>query len=257
MDLATVIAANDKWMGPAPEGSEVVETDEYRLVRLPDRFPDPLQVQWIRSARSADAVLNNIVQRASAYGLSELQVYEKLGSPEGLAEALLKRGAECYDTADVLALALPAELEASELEARWVAELEDVRDANIIASTVFGGPRASDEDLASRLAAYRKQSEAGAGGILVGYVDGVPAGISGLDLVDSVARIWGGAVLDEFRGHGIYRALTAKRLQYAAEHGATMALTQGRISTSSPILKRVGFTSYGQQRSYRLPLEGR
>jgi hypothetical protein len=84
MELATVIAANDRWIGPAPEGSEVVETNEYRLVRLPDRFPDPLQVQWIRSARPADAVLDDVVARAASYGLSELQVYEKIGSPEGL-----------------------------------------------------------------------------------------------------------------------------------------------------------------------------
>jgi hypothetical protein len=53
MDLATVAAANDAWMGPAPDGSEIVETADYRLVRLPDRFPDLLQVQWMKSARPA------------------------------------------------------------------------------------------------------------------------------------------------------------------------------------------------------------
>jgi GNAT superfamily N-acetyltransferase len=257
MDRARVIAANDMWMGPAPEGSEVAETDEYRLVRLPDRFPDPLQVQWIRSARAADVVLEDVVKCAASYGLPELQVYEKLGSPEGLDEALLKRGAECYDTADVLALALPTEIEGPELDARWVTDLATVRDANVVGSTVFGGPRASGDDLASRLAAYRKQAEAGAGGILVAYVDGTACGFGGIDLVDGVARIWGGAVLEEFRGRGIYRALTARRIEFANGQGATMALTQGRIATSSPILKRLGFTSYGQQRSYRLSLEDR
>ncbi|WP_405063971.1 GNAT family N-acetyltransferase [Kribbella sp. NBC_01505] len=254
MDLATVAAANDAWMGPAPEGSEIVETAEYRLVRLPDRFPHPLQVQWIKSTRPAAAVLDDAVAKASTYGLPEVSVYVKISSPAGLDEALLERGAEYVDTADVLALALPAEVKAPELEARWVTELEIARDANAVASTVFGGSRASDEDLASRLAAYRRQTEAQAGGVLVGYVDGVPAGAAGIDLVDGVARIWGGSVLEEYRGHGIYRALTAVRLAYAVEHGATMALTQGRVATSSPILKRLGFVSYGQQRSYRLPL---
>ena len=44
LDLATVAAANDAWV-LAPEGSEVVETAEYRLVRFPERFADPLQLQ--------------------------------------------------------------------------------------------------------------------------------------------------------------------------------------------------------------------
>lgn len=61
-------------------------------------------------------------------------------------------------------------------------------------------------------------------------------------------------MLEAYRGRGIYRALVAARMTYAAEHGATMALTQGRTITSSPILQRLGFVSYGQQRSYRLPL---
>ena len=44
------------------------------------------------------------------------------------------------------------------------------------------------------------------------------------------------------------------RLAYATEHGATMALTQAAVDTSSPILRRLGFVSYGRERSHRLPL---
>jgi GNAT superfamily N-acetyltransferase len=62
------------------------------------------------------------------------------------------------------------------------------------------------------------------------------------------------AVLEPYRGRGVYRALVAARLTYAAGHGATMALTQGRPSTSSPILQRLGFVAYGRERTYRLPL---
>jgi hypothetical protein len=42
-------------------------------------------------------------------------------------------------------------------------------------------------------------------------------------------------------------------LDPAAAHGATMAVTQGRTAASSPILRRLGFRSYGQERTYRLP----
>jgi hypothetical protein len=175
LDLGTVAAANDAWMGPAPEGSEVVETAEYRMVRLPERFPDPLQVQWVRSSRPAEAVLEDVVARAVGFGLPEASVYVKLSAPDGFDEALLGRGAELVDTGDVLAMALPADVKAPDvpgLEVRW-----------------WTAP-----------------------------------------------------------------ALLAARLTYAVEHGATMALTQGNIATSSPILQRLGFVSYGQERSYRLPL---
>lgn len=82
LDLATVAAANDAWV-LAPEGSEVLETAEYRLVRFPERFADPLQVQWVRSARPAEAVLGEVVARAVGFGLPEAYVYVKLSAPDG------------------------------------------------------------------------------------------------------------------------------------------------------------------------------
>jgi hypothetical protein len=48
--------------------------------------------------------------------------------------------------------------------------------------------------------------------------------------------------------------MVAARLTYAVEHGATMVLSQGNVTTSSPILQRLGFVAYGQERAYRLPL---
>jgi GNAT superfamily N-acetyltransferase len=61
-------------------------------------------------------------------------------------------------------------------------------------------------------------------------------------------------VLAGYRNRGIYRALLAMRLKYATEHSATMAFTYGRAATSSPILQRLGFTPYGRQHLYRIPL---
>jgi GNAT superfamily N-acetyltransferase len=257
LDLTTVAVANDAWVGPAPEGSEVVETAEYRVVRLPERFPDRLQVQWVRSARPAEAVLEDVVARAIGFGLPEAFVYVKLSAPDGFDEALLERGAELVDTSDVLAMALPTDVEAPDLpglEVRWLTAPEAARDANTVGVSVFGGSRASDAELARRAAAYRAMVAGGTGGAVVGYLDGTSVAFAGVEIADGVARLWGGAVLEAYRGRGVYRALVAARMTYAAEHGATMALTQGRTITSSPILQRLGFVSYGQQRSYRLPL---
>lgn len=256
LDLATVAAANDAWV-LTPEGSEVVETAEYRLVRFPDRFADPLQVQWIRSTRPAEAVLTDVVARAAQFGLPAAGVYVRLSAPAGLDEALLARGGQLVDTADVLAVALPAAVEAPDvpgLDVRWLTAPEVARDANAIGVAVFGGSLASDEELARRAAAGRDTVAAGTGGATVAYLDGTPVAVAGVEIADGVARLWGGAVREAYRGRGVYRALVAARLTYAAERGATMALAQGRITTSSPILKRLGFVSYGQERTYRLPL---
>jgi GNAT superfamily N-acetyltransferase len=256
LEPAAVAAANDAWV-MEPEGSEVVETAEYRLVRFPERFGDPLQVQWVRSARPAAVVLDEVVARAAGFGLPEALVFAKLSAPDGFDEALLGRGAELVDTGDVLAMALPADLTAPDLaglEVRWRTTPRAARDANTIGTTIFGGSPASDDDVARVAAADRETVDAGTGGAVVAYLDATPAGVAGLMVVDGVARLWGGAVLEPYRGLGVYRAMVAARISYAVEHGAAMAFTQARTTTSAPILQRLGFVSYGQERVYRLPL---
>ena len=256
LDLAAVSAANDAWVW-TPEGSEVVETSEYRLARLPDRYPYRAQVQWVRSVRPAATVLEDIVARVTEFGQPQAWVYAKLSAPEGFNEALLERGAQLVDTADLLARALPADATAPDvrgLDLRWRITPEIARDASIIGISAFGGDVASDDELAGQAAADRATVPAGAGGAIVAYIDGSAAAVAGIEIVDGVARLWGGAVLEAYRGRGVYRALVATRMAYAAEHGATMSFTHGRIATSSPILQRLGFVSYGQERAYVLPL---
>jgi GNAT superfamily N-acetyltransferase len=256
IDRATVSAASEAWVLDPPD-SEVVETAEYRIARFPERLGFPLQVQWVRTERPIGTVLAEIVARAREFGLPEANFLLKLSPPGGLAEALLEQGAAVTGIADVLALALPADLKAPELpglELRWVTTPESGREANVISVSVFGGTLALEEHVAARSATLRDLFTAGSGGAVIAYLDGAPAGLGGVKIVDGVARLSGGSVLEEFRGRGVYRALVAGRLAWAAERGATMALTAGRVATSSPILRRLGFIAYGQERNYLLPL---
>jgi hypothetical protein len=46
----------------------------------------------------------------------------------------------------------------------------------------------------------------------------------------------------------LHRITTARSL------GATLALVNGRVQTSGPILRRAGFTAYGTERCYRIPV---
>ena len=85
-------------------------------------------------------------------------------------------------------------------------------------------------------------------------LDGVAVSTGGTTLIDGFARLWGAATLAEARGRGAYRAVLAERLRAASELGATTALVKGRTATSAPIIARAGFTHYGDERAYRVPL---
>jgi hypothetical protein len=142
-DMTAVIAADDAWtMVLEPEGTESVETAEYRLLRRPDRFRDPLQLQWLRPTRPVETVLSEVLRRAVEFGLPEMATYVKLSAADGLEEALLSRGARLAATSDVLALALPPDLDPPDqpgLEMRWCTTLEAIRDSDTIEIEAFGG----------------------------------------------------------------------------------------------------------------------
>ena len=120
--------------------------------------------------------------------------------------------------------------------------------------TGFGGTLPPEDRIEANAAMDAASVPVGAGGMLVAYVHGVPAGSGGVSMVDGVARLWGGAVVPSARGQGIYRAVLDARLSYAVAHGATMALVKGNIDTSGPILRRAGFAAYGREPIYDIPL---
>ncbi len=109
-------------------------------------------------------------------------------------------------------------------------------------------------ELAAELGRIRASLAAWSDFRIVVYADGEPAAAGGCGLVDGVAQLWGAGARTAFRGRGIYRVLLAARIGLAIEHGATLALVKGRVQTSGPILLRAGFTGYGEERLYRLPV---
>jgi GNAT superfamily N-acetyltransferase len=82
----------------------------------------------------------------------------------------------------------------------------------------------------------------------------VPVSVGGCALTGKVALLWGAITLPASRGHGSYRAVLTERLRLAREHGATLAIAKGRTLASGPILLRAGFTDYGEERCFWLPL---
>lgn len=258
MSASSVAAASAAWVW-IPDSSTVVRTDEYTIVRRPDYFPNPLYVTAFRPAGPIAEAVDAVLERAREFGLPELQWQLLLDSPAGLAEELSSHGGTVRLTLDVLARDLRGGASdlpppAADVTVNWETDVATALDGQAVAVTVFGGSLPPDDRIAQIAAENATTVPAGEGGALVAYAGGSPVGAGGLEIVDGVARLWGGAVIESARGQGIYRALLAARLDYAVTHGASMALVKGKIDTSGPILRRAGFTAFGQEPIYQVPL---
>jgi GNAT superfamily N-acetyltransferase len=255
----SVVAASAAWSW-VPDNATTTETDEYLLVRYPDYFEYPLELIRFHPGGPVEAAVAAALDEARKSGFPELYWMVKMDSPPGVAELLTARGAAVAETVDVLALdlrdgapALPAP--ARDVELRWATDPTTARDGSAVGVAVFGGSVPPQERLVVNASRDSVSVPAGEGGMIVAYTGGLPVGTGGVTMVDDVARLWGGAVLESARGQGVYRAVLAARLAYGAAHGATMALVKGRVETSGPILRRAGFTVHGQEVVYRVPLD--
>jgi GNAT superfamily N-acetyltransferase len=256
-----VAAAADAWIW-VPEAATPVETGEYLLVRFPDWFEHPAALLRFEPTREPAVVLDEVLSVARDLGVDRTVVWVRLGAGERLDGLIEARGGVRDEVLDVLALDLTEGLPeippaSQDLTLHWTTELPVVRDAEEVSSRVFGGTVPPGEELAAAVERDRAAIARGDGGTVVAYREGRPVGFGGISVVDGVARLWGGGVLAEERGRGVYRAILAQRLRYGLAHGATMALVKGRVETSGPILRRAGFTPYGQEWSYLVPLTGR
>jgi GNAT superfamily N-acetyltransferase len=258
LSAESVTAASAAWSW-VPDNATTAETDEYLLVRRPDYFDHPLELDRFRPAGPVEPAIGAVLDRARQFGLPELYWMVRLGSPPRVPELLAARGATVAETLDVLALDLRHGVPAfpapeRDVRLRWATDPETAREGQLVGAAVFGGSVPPRERLAENAKRDSVSVPAGQGGMIVAYAGGIPAGVGGVTMADGVARLWGGAVMESARGQGVYRAVLAARLAYAAAHGASMALVKGRVETSGPILRRAGFTAYGQELIYRVPL---
>lgn len=254
-DVAAACAA---WTW-VPEAATTVETDELLLVRYPAWFTQPLALLRLEPRRPLEELVAQVLERARGFeDVAELLWWVRLGSPTGLAAQVVALGGVVDETLDVLALDLtrpPFDLDVpAGVELRWNTDVATERDAQLVQTTVFGDEMPPAEQLESVADTAAGTVPDGQGGCLVAYLDARPVGAAGLAVGGGVARLWGGSVLEDARGAGVYRALLSARLDYAREHGLTMGLVKGRVHTSGPILRRAGFTVFGQERSYVVPL---
>ena len=132
----------------------------------------------------------------------------------------------------------PAGTSVEGVEVRMVETWDDFLAAARVGERAFEMPHVTDDELRARFDDYMRPDNPGRG--FVAAIDGTVVGTSYAAFGDAGVNLFGGAVLPEARGRGVYRALVHARWETAAARG-TPALTVQAGRMSRPICERLGF----------------
>ena len=244
MSSEQVLAASAAWISPWFPPHSVHEDLGWLEYYLENGTATVMRVRPgdVTAAELVPGVLAELWRR----GATEAQWTVGPGySPANVDQVLLDLGARVDSIIDICAHSLEPDL-----PGRWLAEgatarpvrtRDDVAEFDRTSAQAWGYPPPSEDDINKTFATLTQ-------GYFTGYWNETPAGAGGYGLAGDVARFWGTAVVPEFRGRGVYRALVHARMEQARKRGATLALVKAMERTSSPILQRLGFTVYGQQK---------
>ncbi|MET3810057.1 GNAT family N-acetyltransferase [Arthrobacter sp. UYEF3] len=170
----------------------------------------------------------------------------------GLHAALLKNGFEPDETESVMigaasGLAVDVKLPPG-VRVRRVTEVPDIRAMSGMQDEVFGSP-ASDGNAEAIL---RRMARDDGMELWVAEHQGVIVSAGRLEPVPDTdfAGIWGGATRKEWRGQGIYRAVTAARARAALTLGKEL-IHSDSTEYSRPILERYGMVRVSTTTPYR------
>ena len=255
-----VLAASTEWVW-VPDDAQRVQTEELLVVGYPDHFEVPTSARVFGSGRDPEELLDEVDRVARGFGRDEVWwIVTDTTRPEGLEGALLARGGTVTERADVLALPIAEGLPdlgvPAEVGIRRVTDERTLRDALGVESDAFQSKPVPEDRIPQSLAELQTGLADDSSGRVVAYVEGIPAATGGWTLAGEVCRLWGAGSATALRGRGAYRAVLAERLRIGRDRGATLGLTHGRVDTSSPILRRVGFTRYGEQRHVHVDVPG-
>ncbi len=141
---------------------------------------------------------------------------------------------------NALALVAPplADEREESVEVRMTETWDDFRAAANVGKQVFGMPPVSDDELRAGYDDYRNPDNPGRG--FIALIDGRVVGTSYAAFGAAGVNLFGGSVLPESRGRGVYRALVRARWEAAVARG-TPALTVQASHMSRPICERLGF----------------
>ncbi len=251
LDPDRVRAAARRWIWVPVDATEVT-TEEYRLTH----YTDYTCVQWSLARRPVADLVEEVVEHARAAGRPRVRWWvDERTRPADTAEQLAGLGLRKDERLEVLAL--PVESELDELDEVEVVELttrDEVERGLRLSAAVFGYSPPSSAQIDDHSAMVSRPVAERVSRSYLAFVDGVAAAHAGSTVDGDALRLWDGAVLPAYRGRGAYRALVARRLRDARSTTAEFALVKAVDDTSAPILRRLGFTRYGEQHCWALDL---
>ncbi|MBD8059323.1 GNAT family N-acetyltransferase [Cellulomonas sp. JH27-2] len=169
----------------------------------------------------------------------------------GLHDALLAHGFEPDETESIMIgeasrLDVDVPLPAG-VSLRRVSGDHDVRAMAVMSDVAFGSSMA--DEIATALLSRLERADGME--LWVAEADGAMVSAGRLEPVPGTAfaGIWGGCTLPEWRGRGIYRALTAARAHSALAAGKTL-IHSDSTEYSRPILERYGFVKVSTTTPY-------
>jgi GNAT superfamily N-acetyltransferase len=133
------------------------------------------------------------------------------------------------------------------VDVREVESWEDYRLSSLVAEEAFGLPPTPEDDLRARYDEYLHPDNPGR--LFSASIDGRIVGTSFAAFGDVGVNLFGGSVLPDARGRGVYRALVLARWDAARQRG-TAALTVQAGRMSRPICERLGFEFVAPVRVY-------
>jgi GNAT superfamily N-acetyltransferase len=252
LDPDDVRARIAEWIW-VPEEARTVDDDEFLLIAYPAYFSDPTVATRWHSERPADELIDDVLAAAQGLGRSSVNFFDLSDTtrPPDLERRLRERGAEQTETLAVLAGDLTSGIPdldvPHDVEPRPITDVTDVIALERLDHEVFGGQLRPEDDVAADFAAKGPDPSR----VLAWRGDAL-VGVAGYTVAGDSLRLWGGAVAENARHTGVYRALLDHRLRAGLAEGCRVALVKGRVDTSAPVLLRAGFEEYGEVRAYRL-----
>lgn len=239
--MDSILAATQRDFFWVPESVRVIERPE--VTALADGGAHALMNQVVRVGADADLpkLFDEVVQWHPT--VSQVLVVPD-NRPDALEDVLPRFGYAPSFHARAYTFPTDGTVAEGEAEVVRVHDLATLRDNLEACSSAFGRPR-TVSDLERELT-FCTGPEARTARF-VAYVDGRCVGSANINRFSDLAFgfLWAGGVVEDARGRGVYRALLAARLRWAAEQGLSHVGLYARLDTSAPVVERVGFTAHG------------
>jgi hypothetical protein len=247
------LAEDPSAYAPMPPGFERVLNERFSLLLGP--LPQMTMVQRVRlDPADVDAAVAEVRELAGEHD-RDLVTWWMTDSttPADLEERLVGLGLEPAampvnePAYEAMAMTRAPEGARSGLEARLAADLDEFTVANEITWDAFDFPDEQRELQRDLLPAAYELHREGLASRYLCFLDGKPVASATAVFADAAVMLLGGAVLEEARGRGCYRALVRARWDDGVARG-TPALVVQAGAMSEPILARLGFERVASMR---------